>query len=104
MRVEDTDAERDREEWVEGIYSAMAWLGLTLDEGPFRQSDNDAAHDSAAQVLRRNGYLYYCDCTPAEIEARKGPARRRATTASAVIAAWSAARRPRFAFARRARA
>jgi glutamyl-tRNA synthetase len=73
LRVEDTDATRDREEWVEGIYAAMAWLGLTLDEGPFRQSDNEAAHDSAAQVLRRNGYLYYCDCTPAQVEERKGP-------------------------------
>ncbi len=73
LRVEDTDATRDREEWVEGIYAAMSWLGLTLDEGPFRQSDNVAAHDSAAQVLRRNSYLYYCDCTPALVEGRKGP-------------------------------
>jgi glutamyl-tRNA synthetase len=73
LRIEDTDATRNREEWVEAIYSAMAWLGLTIDEGPFRQSDNAAAHDSAAQVLRRGGYLYYCDCTLAEIEARKGP-------------------------------
>jgi glutamyl-tRNA synthetase len=73
LRIEDTDAERDREEWVGGIYEAMAWLGLTLDEGPFRQSDNLPAHDSAAQRLRRSGYLYYCDCTPAQIEARKAP-------------------------------
>jgi len=73
LRIEDTDAERNREEWVEGIYSAMAWLGLTIDEGPFRQSDNAAAHDSAAQLLRRSGYLYYCDCTFDELEARKGP-------------------------------
>jgi len=73
LRIEDTDAERNREDWVEGIYSAMAWLGLTLDEGPFRQSDNFAAHDSAAQLLRRSGYLYYCDCSLAQIEKRKGP-------------------------------
>src|ERR1039458_8168987 len=73
LRMEDTDAERNREDWVEGIYSAMAWLGLTLDEGPFRQSDNFAAHDSAAQLLRRSGYLYYCDCSLAQIEKRKGP-------------------------------
>jgi glutamyl-tRNA synthetase len=73
LRIEDTDAERDREEWFGGIYSAMAWLGLDPDEGPFRQSDNYLAHDSAAQKLRRSGYLYRCDCTPAEIEARKAP-------------------------------
>jgi glutamyl-tRNA synthetase len=73
LRIEDTDAERDREEWFGGIYSAMAWLGLDPDEGPFRQSDNYLAHDSAAQKLRRSGYLYRCDCTPAQIEARKPP-------------------------------
>jgi glutamyl-tRNA synthetase len=73
LRIEDTDAERDREEWFGGIYSAMAWLGLDPDEGPFRQSDNFLAHDSAAQKLRRSGYLYRCDCTPAQIEARKAP-------------------------------
>jgi glutamyl-tRNA synthetase len=73
LRVEDTDESRDREEWVEGIYSAMAWLGFTLDEGPFRQSDSKDAHEAAAIVLRRKGFLYYCDCTPALVEARKPP-------------------------------
>ncbi len=73
LRVEDTDESRNREEWVQGIYSAMAWLGFTLDEGPFRQSDSKDAHQSAAGVLRRKGYLYYCDCTPAMVEGRKGP-------------------------------
>jgi len=73
LRVEDTDESRNREEWVEGIYSAMAWLGFTLDEGPFRQSDSKEAHQLAAGALRRKGYLYYCDCTAAMLEERKGP-------------------------------
>ncbi|MCU1363239.1 MAG: glutamate--tRNA ligase [Acidimicrobiaceae bacterium] len=73
LRVEDTDESRNREEWVEGIYSAMAWLGLAPDEGPFRQSDSKEAHQSAAGFLRQRGYLYYCDCTPAMVEERKGP-------------------------------
>ena len=73
LRIEDTDAERNREEWVEGITTAMAWLGLDLDEGPFRQSDNAAAYENAAQLLRRSGYLYYCDCSSAALQARKAP-------------------------------
>ncbi len=73
LRVEDTDESRNREEWVEGIYSSMAWLGFTLDEGPFRQSDSKEAHELAAGALRRKGFLYYCDCTPAMVDARKGP-------------------------------
>ncbi|HEY5304673.1 MAG TPA: glutamate--tRNA ligase [Acidimicrobiales bacterium] len=72
LRIEDTDADRNREEWVDGIISAMAWLGLDLDEGPFRQSDNHAAHVAATDALLAGGYLYYCDCTAEDVVARKG--------------------------------
>ncbi len=72
LRIEDTDVDRNREEWVEGIVSAMAWLGLDLDEGPFRQSDNAAAHDTATAALLAGGFLYYCDCTSEQIQARRG--------------------------------
>ncbi len=72
LRIEDTDADRNREEWVDGIITAMAWLGLDLDEGPFRQSDNVAQHSAAADALLAGGYLYYCDCTGEDVVARKG--------------------------------
>ncbi|MGA2432977.1 MAG: glutamate--tRNA ligase [Acidimicrobiales bacterium] len=72
LRIEDTDESRNREEWVDGIISAMAWLGLDLDEGPFRQSDNAPAHAHSLATLLAGGYLYYCDCTPEELAARKG--------------------------------
>jgi len=72
LRIEDTDTERNREEWVDGIVSAMSWLGLDADEGPFRQSDNHAAHTEATERLRAGGYLYYCDCSGEDVAARKG--------------------------------
>ena len=72
LRIEDTDADRNREEWVDGIITAMAWLGLDLDQGPFRQSDNHATHAAATEALLAGGYLYYCDCTGDEVQARKG--------------------------------
>jgi glutamyl-tRNA synthetase len=72
LRVEDTDETRDREEWVEGIYSSMAWLGFRADEGPFRQSDNKAEHQRAAEQLLEAGYLYYCSCSALDVEKRKG--------------------------------
>jgi glutamyl-tRNA synthetase len=72
LRIEDTDVERNREEWVGGIISAMAWLGLDLDEGPYRQSDEYAAHVAATEALLEGGYLYYCDCTGEDVQARKG--------------------------------
>ncbi len=72
LRIEDTDADRNREEWVDGIVDAMDWLGLHADEGPFRQSDNAPAHHDAIEQLFAGGYLYYCDCTGEQVQARKG--------------------------------
>jgi len=70
LRIEDTDAERNREEWDEGIVRALDWLGMTPDEGPFRQSQRTARHQVAIEALWDAGYLYACDCTREEVEAR----------------------------------
>ncbi len=39
LRIEDTDAERNRDEWRDGIINGLHWLGLDFDEGPFLQSE-----------------------------------------------------------------
>ena len=70
LRIEDTDAERNREEWVTGIVSAMAWLGLDPDEGPYRQSARAGDHERAVDRLWEDGALYACDCTREQVEAR----------------------------------
>ena len=70
LRIEDTDAERNREEWVDGIVSAMAWLGMDPDEGPYRQSERGARHAEAVDQLWELGAVYACDCTREEVEAR----------------------------------
>jgi glutamyl-tRNA synthetase len=70
LRIEDTDTERNRDEWHQGIISAMSWLGLNFDEGPFLQSELLSDHVTAAEALYANGYLYACDCTREEIDER----------------------------------
>jgi glutamyl-tRNA synthetase len=70
LRIEDTDAERGREEWVDGIVSAMHWLGMDPDEGPFRQSERTGRYHQAIDALWDAGRLYACDCTRDEIDAR----------------------------------
>jgi glutamyl-tRNA synthetase len=70
LRIEDTDAERGREEWVDGIISAMHWLGMDPDEGPFRQSLRTARYHLAIDVLWDAGRLYACACTRDEVDAR----------------------------------
>ncbi|MHB8219986.1 MAG: glutamate--tRNA ligase [Acidimicrobiales bacterium] len=70
LRIEDTDAERNREEWVDGILSAMSWLGMTPDEGPYRQSERADLYREAIESLWAAGRLYACDCLRADVEAR----------------------------------
>ena len=50
LRIEDTDVERSREELTAQILSAMEWLGLEHDEGPYHQSRR---YDLALQLQRR---------------------------------------------------
>jgi glutamyl-tRNA synthetase len=74
LRIEDTDAARNRPEWTDGIISALAWLGIDASqyEGPFFQSQNLTDHVEAAQRLYQQGQAYYCDCTRADVIARTG--------------------------------
>src|SRR5579884_2262335 len=73
LRIEDTDRERNQTEWVEGIVSAMKWLGLDWDEGPYFQSESVDLHRRTAERLHAEGRAYYCDCTREQIDARRAP-------------------------------
>jgi glutamyl-tRNA synthetase len=70
LRIEDTDQERNREEWVEGIGAALQWLGLGWDEGPYRQSQRGRLYSAAVDKLVAGGHVYYCDCTRAAVDER----------------------------------
>ena len=70
LRIEDTDTERNREEFVEGIQRAMRWLGLDWDEGPFFQSQRGTLYEAAIDKLLIDGRAYACDCTPEAVQAR----------------------------------
>ncbi len=70
LRIEDTDAERGREVWVEGIIDALHWLGMDPDEGPYRQSQRTDRYNQAIDALWEGGFLYACDCTREQIDAR----------------------------------
>jgi glutamyl-tRNA synthetase len=70
LRIEDTDEERNREEWVEGIVSALHWLSMDPDEGPYRQSLRTDRYRQAIDALSSGGFLYACGCTREEIDAR----------------------------------
>jgi len=70
LRIEDTDAERNREEWVDGILSALHWLGMDPDEGPYRQSLRTDRYHQAIDALWDAGRLFACGCTHDEVTTR----------------------------------
>ena len=69
LRIEDTDVERSREELTGQILSAMDWLGLEYDEGPYYQSRRYDLYRAAADRLLREGKAYRAFETPEELDA-----------------------------------
>jgi glutamyl-tRNA synthetase len=74
LRIEDTDAARNRPEWTEGIISALDWIGIERGtyEGPYFQSAYADEHTAAGTRLYAEGRAYYCDCTRDDVVARSG--------------------------------
>ncbi|MEV6861061.1 glutamate--tRNA ligase [Streptosporangium subroseum] len=76
LRIEDTDAARNRPEWTAGIISALAAIGINGDnpvfEGPYFQSAYEEQHREAVAKLVADGRAYYCTCTRDEVKARTG--------------------------------
>jgi glutamyl-tRNA synthetase len=71
LRIEDTDVERSREALTAQILSAMEWLGLEYDEGPFHQSKRYDLYREAAERLIREGKAYRAFETPEVLDAER---------------------------------
>lgn len=70
LRIDDTDAERSREDHVEAIKRDLDWLGLGWDRFE-RQSARMDRYDRAADALRADGRLYPAYETAAELDMRR---------------------------------
>ncbi len=70
LRIEDTDTERNRDEWTQGIQDAMRWVGVDWDEGPYFQSERTHLYAAAVQQLLDAKRAYFCTCTADDSRAR----------------------------------
>ena len=88
LRLEDTDADRTDETFVEAMCEGFSWLGIDWDEGPsfggvpekgelgpYRQSQRKELHQRDAQRLLDEGKAYKCFLTPDELDAERNKAR-----------------------------
>lgn len=69
LRIEDIDRARCRVEYEAAILEDLAWLGLSWDGAPLRQSERFAFYGAALDRLRERQLLYPCFCTRGEIAA-----------------------------------
>ena len=82
LRIEDTDAERTSQEYIDNIFDSLKALGLNWDEGPdvggpygpYTQSERFDIYPKYIQQLLDSGFAYECFCTPEVLEAEKAEA------------------------------
>jgi len=70
LRIDDTDLERSREEFVEAIVEDLGWLGLKTD-AMVRQSERFDLYEREFGRLKQAGRVYPCYETPEELELRR---------------------------------
>jgi len=70
LRIDDTDAERSREDYVEAIRADLTWLGLDWDREK-RQSARLDRYEAAFAALRAAGRIYPCYESAQELEVKR---------------------------------
>ncbi len=58
LRIEDTDRARSEEEFERSLLEDLRWLGLSFDEGPYRQSECAELYEACAGRLSDDGLTY----------------------------------------------
>ncbi|MFM6853574.1 MAG: glutamate--tRNA ligase [Sphingopyxis sp.] len=70
LRIDDTDAARSSEEYVDAIRADLDWLGITPD-GEERQSARFDRYQAVFDQLAAAGRIYPCYETPEELDIRR---------------------------------
>src|SRR4029453_11213889 len=79
LRIDDTDAERNRPEALQPILDGFRWLGIDWDEGPevggphgpYFQSERNEFYVHAAKNLLASGHVYPCYVSKEELDAER---------------------------------
>lgn len=70
LRIDDTDVERSREEYVDAIRADLAWLGIAPD-GEERQSQRLDRYQAAFEALLAAGRVYPCYESAQELDVKR---------------------------------
>ncbi len=70
LRLDDTDQERSKQEYIDGLMADLDWLGLHWDRVE-QQSKRMDRYREAADQLRRSGRFYECFESPIELDLKR---------------------------------
>jgi glutamyl-tRNA synthetase len=70
LRLDDTDQERSKQEYIDGLKADLAWLGITYDRIE-QQSKRMARYAEAAEELKAAERFYECFETPVELDLKR---------------------------------
>ena len=73
LRIEDIDPGRSRQEFADRIMDDLEWLGLTWDGEVTYQSKRQDIYEHYFELLRKEGLLYPCFCSRADLLATQAP-------------------------------
>jgi glutamyl/glutaminyl-tRNA synthetase len=68
LRIDDLDRERSKEQFVAATLADLAWLGISWEPPPVRQSDRMALYREALERLIAQGLAYPCTCSRKDLE------------------------------------
>lgn len=70
LRIDDTDTERSKDNFINNIKQDLNWLGLNYDEY-YQQSERIKLYDEAFELLKNKELVYPCFETPDELEKKR---------------------------------
>jgi glutamyl-tRNA synthetase len=84
FRIEDTDKERSRDEFIQNEIEAMKWMGMDWDEGiliggecgPYKQSERMDLYQEHIKKLLETNQAYICFCSAQQVEEDREEARK----------------------------
>ena len=68
VRIEDTDLERSKKEYIDQITDSLKWLGLDWDEELVYQSTNSSSYQASLDVLMQSKKAYKCFASKEELD------------------------------------
>lgn len=70
LRIDDTDQERSKKEFIESIIEDLKWLGIDYFK-LIKQSDRESKYRDVFNFLKKNNYIYPCFESPDELSLKR---------------------------------